>query len=639
MVIGLGKINVDERMIKINYKPEIDGLRTIAVLAVIIYHINSNILPSGFVGVDIFLVISGYLITNIIIKSYEKNDFSIYSFYIRRIKRFIPLTYFVLISILLAGYFLSYPAVYRAEASSSLSALYFIANLRFALLGNYFNPSTDNPLLHLWSLSLEEQFYFIWPLIIGFLYKIKNGSGLLLVCICLLILSLLCSFIFTNTDSLSQYAYFILPTRMMGLVIGAGLAVISIDNIRGNINSNVFSILGISLVLSSLFIIDKDNFPGLYTLIPCVGAALIIISSKAKITKILLTNNLMTFIGKISFSLYMWHWPLLVFGKRFVEDSTYFNNDLINLLLYGVVLVLLSTFSYYFIESLFRKLRLSNHKVLIYIFLIPLIILTLASLYISKSNGLPIRYGLTDKMTRTETLECYNSLTKDFCYLSASEEEQKNILLIGDSHAGSMGHFFKLLSKDTGIGSLEASSGGCIFFTDRFNSTQCENVKNKISRVLSNKNITYIAIAQRYDGMSIEDVESLLSYADDLTLSGYKVIMIKQVPKLTAKYEDKKFMSNYLIGKVPKFTFDIDISFTKYNDLLDKLIMSNENIISLDFNEQFVSGDGSYRVLDDNGYPLYYDDDHLSAYGAEWLYNEYNKSFESNELNAFLMVR
>lgn len=626
-------------MASVTYKPEIDGLRAIAVLSVIIYHINSNILPSGFVGVDIFLVISGYLITSIIIKSYKEHEFSLYSFYIRRIKRIIPLTYFVLLCILLVGWFLSYPTAYRAEANSSLSALYFLANLRFALLGNYFTPSNDNPLLHLWSLSLEEQFYFIWPLVIGVLYKTKNGCGIFLVCIFLLVFSALCSFVFINSDSLSQFAYFVLPTRMMGLLVGAGLASINVDFIWRNAKSNCTSTLGVLLVLSSLYIIDKEIFPGLYTLIPCIGAALVIIASKARITKILLTNKLMTFIGKISFSLYMWHWPLLVFGKRFAESSTFLVNDTLNLLVYCVVLVLLATFSYHFIESLFRKSRMTNHKVLIYIFVIPLVVLTAISLHIKKLNGVPERYGLTDKMTRIETIECYASSTDDFCYLSVNEDGPKNLLLIGDSHAGPMGHFVRLLSESSGVSSLDASSGGCAFFSKNFKSLGCENTKSKISKTLKYKDITYIAIAKRYDRMSIEDVESLLSYTANLERTGYKVIIIKQVPLMAEKYKDKRFISSYLKGELPKSTFDIDMSFTRYNYLIDKLTTGNKNIISLDFNKQFIGDDGRYNILDDNGYPLYYDEDHLSAYGAEWLYHKYSKSLESNNLKLFLMDR
>ena len=139
--------------------------------------------------------------------------------------------------------------------------------------------------------------------------------------------------------------------------------------------------------------------------------------------------------------------------------------------------------------------------------------------------------------------------------------------------------------------------------------------------------------------MSIEDVESLLSYTANLERTGYKVIIIKQVPLMAEKYKDKRFISSYLKGELPKSTFDIDMSFTRYNYLIDKLTTGNKNIISLDFNKQFIGDDGRYNILDDNGYPLYYDEDHLSAYGAEWLYHKYSKSLESNNLKLFLMDR
>jgi len=504
-------------------------------------------------------------------------------------------------------------------------------------MGNYFNPSNDNPLLHLWSLSLEEQFYFIWPLIIGLLYKINNGRGIFLLCIVLLAVSLLCSSIFINSDSLAQYAYFILPTRMMGLTIGAGLALIKIKDIKNN--SNAFSILGISLLFSSLFFITNESFPGFYTLLPCIGAALIIITSQAKVTKWLLSNKVMTFLGKISFSLYMWHWPLLIFGKRFIEEHLYFSNNLFSLFIYSILLMLFSIFSYYYIESFFRKLRVSDNNTFIYLFVIPLLFLTATSLYITKYNGIPMRYGLTDKMTSNETLGCHGSLIKDFCYLSDHEKGKSNLLLIGDSHAGSMGHFVRLLSEKQEWSALSASAGGCSFFETKFSSMKCEKVKNIISDVLKDKLVSHIFIAHRYDKMKVEDVRKLFSYATGLAENGYKVIMIKQVPLLDKRYAGKNFLSKYLKGEVPKFSSNINMSFTKYNLLLDELTNSNGKIISLDLSEYFINNDGKYRLLDNNGYPLYFDDDHLSAYGSEWLYNEYSKSIKSNKLKSFLIAR
>ena len=619
-----------------SYKPEIDGLRAIAVISVLLYHIEPDILPSGFIGVDIFLVISGYLITRIIIKSRVEHDFFLYSFYMKRVKRILPLTYCVIIFILFTGWFLSYPTLYRAEANSTLSALYFVANLRFATMGNYFSPSNDNPLLHLWSLSLEEQFYFIWPLIIVVLYKANEERRLFFFCIILSILSAFFSIAISNIDSVAQYAYFALPTRMTGLLFGAGLATINTNSVKRINKSNIVAITGIILTVYSLLFIDEKYFPGPSLMVPCVGVALIIISPNAKITKVLLTNKIITFIGKISFSLYIWHWPLLVFGRRIVENNYYPLNDTLGLFFYCLILFSLSIFSYIFIESLFRNLKLTNHTTLGIFFIFPLVLLTATSLYISKSNGVPSRYGLTDKMTRIETLNCYASLTDKPCYLTSQKEGPNYLLLIGDSHAGAMGHFVRRLSEATGFSALDSSSGGCAFFSDRFKSAGCENVKSKISRALKEKPVKHVVIAKRYDGMEINDVESLLSYAIHLERLGYSVIMIKQIPLLSEKYKDKKFMSSYLRGELSESTFDIDVNFKKYSNLLEDLANEYDNITLLDFEQHLLNSDGSYTLLDEKGYPLYYDEDHLSAYGAEWLFIRYRKSPEWIVLQDFL---
>ncbi|MCQ9104486.1 acyltransferase family protein [Vibrio alginolyticus] len=620
-------------MSNIKYKPEIDGLRTLAVFSVIIYHINPLWLPSGFVGVDIFLVISGFLITNIILKSNESKSFSVIDFYSRRVKRIIPLTYLILTVILTVGWFLSYPAIYRAESNSVLSALYFLANIRFSLMGNYFNSADDNPLLHLWSLSLEEQFYFIWPIFIWLFYRFKGENKLLASTILLILISLSISYFFVNNESLRQYAYFILPTRMTGLLFGAALAFISYKN-----KNNLLSVFGFLLMVLSLFYIEKSNFPSYAVLVPLIGSSIIIMTPDSTFTKLFFSNKITNFFGKISFSLYMWHWPLLVFSKRYIENNN-INIEYgggVYVLFYFLILVGLSVLSYKYIETIFRNVNLNNKKVFLLIFILPLLILSSCSLYISKTNGIPIRYGLTDKMTRTETLECYGSLMKDYCYLNKGEN--RGLLLIGDSHAGSMNHFVKKLAVDKSITAYDASSGGCNFYSSSFKSTQCENVKLKIDKVINSKNVDYLFIAKRFDGMTEGDVSSLIEYVKQKTKSGFKVVLLKQVPKLNdVEYLDKKYMNKYLSGKMEK-KIDLeklDINYEKYNDIINLELNGNKNVFLLELSSVFCRNN-LCNILDENGFPLYYDDDHLSAYGAEWAYDEFKNTNQFKDFIYFL---
>lgn len=618
-----------------NYKPEIDGLRTLAVMSVIFYHINPSWLPSGFIGVDIFLVISGFLITGIILKANEQQNFSIVEFYARRIKRIIPLTYTLIVVILIAGWFLSYPAFYRAESNSAISALYFLANFRFALLGNYFIALNDSPLLHLWSLSVEEQFYFIWPILIVGLYKLKKQQLLSGLTVGLIVFSMLLAFVFLNNEALQQYAYFLLPTRMTGLLFGALLAIFAS---KLNSCSNIMATLGTILLGVSIVFIDKNNFPGPSLILPLVGTALIILSPRATFTRNLYANRLAKFIGKISFSLYMWHWPILVFANRYFERH---NIDIdanypLWLSIYFILLFGISTISYLYVETTVRQLKIKTKSVFIYIFVIPLVLLTSICIYISKSNGLPIRYGLEETMTRTETTQCHGSLTKDYCYLNKANDDS-SILLIGDSHAGSMNNFVQVMSQSINVTALDASSGGCNFYSTEFKTTQCENAKEKISKVLANKNIETIMVAKRFDKMQEKHVVELMDYIDNLSQRGFKVVLFNQLPKLNNQdYLDTKYMDKYMSGTMAERLdmSKIDSRFQRYNHFIEQRT-KGRNIKVIDFTT-LMCNESSCRILDENGYPLYYDDDHISAYGAEWLFKQFKQTEQFTELNSYI---
>lgn len=621
-------------MNQIKYRNEIDGLRTLAVLSVILYHVNPKWIPSGFIGVDIFLVISGYLITNIIVKSSELGKFYISDFYSRRIKRIMPLTYVVLFSILLSGWFLSYPNVYRSESNSVFSALYFLANIRFSLMGNYFTSAEDNPLLHLWSLSLEEQFYFIWPLCIIVCYKFYNSNNIKILLLGLIVFSVILSEYFIAKPSLHQYAYFLLPTRMTGLLLGALLAVINTDRFR---SFNFVSIVGLMLLGYSLFFTSKEFFPGYNIIFPLLGTCFIIVSHNSFLTKLFFSNFISEFFGKISFSLYMWHWPLLVYSKRYLDKHyNSHENILFYLFIYFVVLFIVSILSYIYIEKPFREYQAKNRKIFVYLFLFPLFILSGLSLFISKTNGIPGRYSLTDEMTRIETTGCYGSLLKDYCYLNS--EGNSSILLIGDSHAGAMNNFIKKMAKNESIVAYEASSGGCDFYIDDFRSTQCENSKNKINEILKNKEIKALVIVKRFDSMTELEVNELMSYVVKKSMLGYRIVLFKQIPKLNDdEYLNEKYMDFYLSGDMESVVdiSRIDFNYKRYDNVIDYYLGEDDNVMIIDLNDIFCSDD-LCRILDEKRFPLYFDEDHLSAYGAEWAYEGFNKKKDYQRLIDFI---
>ena len=372
-------------MANIKFRPEIDSLRCLAVIAVITYHMNSSILPSGFVGVDIFLVISGYLITSIILKTDHQGNNKLSDFYLKRVKRILPLTYVVIFTSLLFGYALSSPSIYKAEAHSAFSAMLFIANFRFSLMGDYFGGMSNSPLLHLWSLSLEEQFYIIWPMLIISVGGLKKRTTLGFLVGILLIISIALAQYSISDSRLSTYAYFMLPTRMIGLLIGAFTAILILCfQLR---ISSLYSLIGVVMISSSLFLIDPARFPGIISLIPCVGVSLVILSRPAARVNDLLSNKVALYIGKISFSLYMWHWPMLVFINRVIPEQV--GSNLYASITYVFTLLLVSSFSYYLIEEVFRRKKVTVKQTLLFYLLLPSILLTVLSYSISINSGLP----------------------------------------------------------------------------------------------------------------------------------------------------------------------------------------------------------------------------------------------------------
>ena len=619
-------------MTTLNYRQDIDGLRFLAIMPVVLYHLNPSLMPSGYIGVDVFLVISGYLISNIIISATAEGSFSLQQFYVRRIKRILPLCYVVIFTTLIAGWVLSFPATYRMEANSAISALFFLANVRFAITTDYFNPSQDAPLLHLWSLSLEEQFYFILPLLCLFLVRIKRQDSMLILSIGLLLLSLLLSQYMIGIDKYKALAYFLLPTRMAGLLVGVIVALLVQKQYR--LTGNRYGILGMILLLGSAVFIDKAWFPGVISLLPCLATALLILSAPDALVNRLLATRPLVFVGKISFSIYMWHWPMLVFARRVMGPDDPFN--WITGSLFLLCLLLVASLSYVFIENKFRHWKITDNRVLGGYLVLPMLVLTLTNLGIARTNGLPLRFGLTDTMTRTETLSCYNSLLRDTCYLSRDQQANNKLLLIGDSHAGSMSHFFKDISAAYNISTLDASAGGCAFYSDTFYSYNCENVKNKIRVNLANQRISTIAIGKRYDQMEPENVNKVIDFGLKLRDQGYRVIFIDQVPLLASRYQDNKFMQHYIQDDVPTQMTDMDMSYKKYRPLLQQRLLGEANIMLLTLDAFFQNGD-KYIVLDENQYPLYYDDDHLSAYGSEWLAKQYlSKMAGQDDLKAFI---
>ena len=340
-----------------DYRPDIDGLRAIAVLAVFLFHLNPNHLKGGFVGVDVFFVISGFLITSHIAPSIASNSFALSSFYSKRIVRLYPALLLIIASTAIFGYFCLYSDEFAAFCKSAISAILFIPNLLLLKEAGYFDKSAElKPLLHLWSLGVEEQFYLIWPL---FIFLIKGKLRLKNV----IYLAALSFFFNIFLVAWNRDAAFYLPIgRFWEMLFGA--AIFSLNQSESAMEKlkkwiHVISWAGIFLTILSFLVIRSSRayFPGAWALIPTAGAFLVILAGKnASANRTILTNRFLVSIGVISYPVYLWHWPLL-FGATILT-----NGNPSNIFKYCLVLMSfpLAYATHRFIEEPIQKSRIRS---------------------------------------------------------------------------------------------------------------------------------------------------------------------------------------------------------------------------------------------------------------------------------------
>ncbi len=295
------------------YRREIDGLRAVAVLPVILFHAGFSWFAGGYVGVDIFFVISGYLITTIIINDIENGRFSIAKFYERRARRILPALFFVLICCIPFAWMWMVPSQFKDFSQALVAITFFSSNILFWRKEDYFAPAAEeNPLLHTWSLGVEEQFYIFFPILLIMLWRFGRQPVFYVVCLLSLISFLLSEWGWRNNPEANFY---LLPTRAWELGIGAICAFI----LNGRpVKSNQFlSLTGLVLIIYSIFAFDESlPFPSAYALLPVLGAALIIIyGSSSTFTAKILSMKWLVGIGLVSFSAYLWHQPLLAFAR------------------------------------------------------------------------------------------------------------------------------------------------------------------------------------------------------------------------------------------------------------------------------------------------------------------------------------
>lgn len=311
------------------YRADIEGLRALAVIPVILYHARL-FSPGGFVGVDVFFVISGYLITKIITSHLRCGHFTLAGFYQRRVRRIFPALFLMFAVSSAFAYLLLLPHELMQFGKSLIASAAFVSNVFFSSQSDYFDVASEQkPLLHVWSLAVEEQFYILWPLIVVALNKKAGEKGTLLFCVIVSFTSLLYGEYFVHQAPTA--AFYLLPARAWELALGALLAMfINFGWFRQTPRyvADIASIVGIALICVAIFSYDEVMpFPGFAALVPCVGAALVIGAGESRTTLggRLLSLPPFALIGRISYSLYLWHWPILVFSHIYLGRELRFD--------------------------------------------------------------------------------------------------------------------------------------------------------------------------------------------------------------------------------------------------------------------------------------------------------------------------
>ena len=528
----------------INYRPDIDGLRAFAVSAVVLFHCGFYGLSGGFIGVDIFFVISGYLITSLLIRDLTKGNFSLTAFYAKRIRRLYPALVFTLLITLIGGYFIFMPDEFKELGQSAVSVVTYLSNIFFWLKSDYFDgPSELKPLLHTWSLAVEEQFYIIFPLIMILVFKLhKKFRNLALFA--LLLLSLIACTLYVHIDN--SAAFFFMPFRIWEFLAGA-MCTLVVRLVVKNTIREIITLIGLLLIALSLVLIDESMlFPGVSAIPVCLGTALVIgfNNNDTYISRFLAANPIV-FIGKISYSTYLIHWPLVVF-------YTYYIIREINLV-EKITLVFLSfVFGYIIystVENRFRKGKITSKEsktTFMYTVAFSVFVACIGGL-IHLQDGFKQRFAINEVVSEERpvfrafsgkcflsTDDSYEKWSGDNCFIGAKKERNHNTLLWGDSHANHLVYGIHIQKEKIKSNILLFASAGCppIFDAQPNNRPNCAYNNSNVIQVIESHNIDHVVLASNWQYAATQGVElnKLGNTIKTLKALNVKVSLVNQLP-------------------------------------------------------------------------------------------------------------
>ena len=494
------------------YRKDIDGLRGVSVILVFLFHLN--VLDGGYLGVDVFFVISGFLITALVFKEIDENKFSILTFYERRIRRLCPMLFLVCFLTFPLAYILMYPDQLIEYGESLIGASLNISNIIFYLQSGYFEENANfKPLLHIWSISIEEQFYIFFPLLILFFLKFSNKQQISIIFFLFLIFSLFLT-IFTERNTNSEI-YFRSELRFFEILIGVVgflykekvLLLFAKNNLK--IYRNFLPYFGLALICSSIIKINITsatyNHPGTFTLLPTIGSVLILIFNHHEtMLSRLLTIKPLVFIGLISYSIYLIHYPIISYTNIYLFRDTLVMQDLSlsNKILISIVTFILSFLSWKFIEKPTRNLNFLNQKKIFLIYFLFVIFISFSGIYLKSKNGfveryetgnnkLAIKFHMAEKDITTFNHVCRNQDKKNktkLCILGDLNSQNK-IMLIGDSQKETLELSINNFAIDNKIKVYNINH--CENFNDILTNPFCKNAiqiakQNQINKIIIN---------------------------------------------------------------------------------------------------------------------------------------------------------
>jgi peptidoglycan/LPS O-acetylase OafA/YrhL len=670
---------------KFTYRPEIDGLRAIAVGVVILYHAQITIFghqpfKGGFIGVDIFFVISGYLITSIILKELITTGyFSFKYFYERRIRRILPALLFIMLISLPFAWMYLLPSSFVDFSKSILYSLGFSSNFYFYYSDQQYGAESGflKPFLHTWSLSVEEQFYILFPIVLLATFKYLRKYFIYILLFGFIVSLGLADWGSRNHPS---FSFYVLPTRVWELLGGSILAYF--ETTKGHRSKHqtlnlILPTIGLLLIGHSiLFFNDKIFHPSFYTLSPIIGVCLIIwFSHKDELITKIISSKLFVGIGLISYSLYLWHYPIFAFNRivEFTGGGTFKKLWLVFLIL------ILSIFTYYFIEKPFRN-KNNKFKLIISLIIISISVLMFYNFSVIKKEGYPNRLPEILRGNLSEPWNLLKNQKGKNCYgniegCSFNTSSNKQIYIIGDSHMGSLAFNLKDRIVKNNYQFITSTFGGCLFFpgfnkvdqkTQKIDDNCNESYFERLKQTLSNAKNSIIIFGGRFplylsnyyfdnqeggvEGLEFDKYLSLGKYdtiqnsfkSEILELSkNNKIILIYPIPEVGWD-PNKKILFQWFKSRSLK-NFDLEYITTSFEvyrkrtessfKLLDS-IQSN-NIYRVYPHKLFCDTTIQNRCLTHDDKIIFYsDDDHPSLKGNEMITDLIMKEIEKIELKS-----